>query len=86
VTKCEKAAIIPPVHAGADAVLSDWPSDSFVKDRCEMFWDYRSKNDWRTDTTLASDRAEITAEQFFTEIRGFLHFAPMRRSLKLGHL
>lgn len=76
-TKSEETAILPPANAGADPLLSDWLSDSFLKDRCEVFHNYQSKNDWRTDRTLAPDPAGITTEQFFTEIRGFLHFAPM---------
>lgn len=78
VTKSETTAILPPVNAGADGTLSDWPSDSFVKDRCEVFQDYQPKNDWRTDTTVAPDQAGTTTEQFSTEIRRFLHFAPMQ--------
>lgn len=72
--KSENTVILPPVHAGVDATLSNWPSDSFLKGRSEVLQDYRSKNDWRTDTNLASDQAGATTEQFLTEIRGFLHF------------
>ena len=77
-TKSEKTVIVPLVHAGADTVLSEQPSDSFLKERWEVFQDYQSKNDWRTDTILASDQAGITTEQFFTEIRGFLHYTPVQ--------
>lgn len=76
-TKSEKTAILPPLHAAADAIPSDWPSDSFTKDRCEVFQDYRSKHNWRTVTTLAPDHTGITTEHFFTEVRGFFHFTPM---------
>lgn len=76
--KSEKTVILRPVHAGVDATLSNWSSDSFLKGRSEVLEDCRSKNDWRTNTNLASDQAEATTEQFFTEIRGFLHFTPMQ--------
>lgn len=59
--------------AGADAIQGAWPSDYFLKDRCEEFQDYQSKNYQRADSTIASDQAGITTEQAFTHIRGFLH-------------
>lgn len=41
--------------AGADAIQGDWPLDYFLKDRCEEFQDYQSKNDRRADNTIVSD-------------------------------
>lgn len=67
--KSEKTVILRPVHAGVDATLSNWSSDSFLKGRSEE--DCRSKNDWRTNTNLASDQAEATTEQFFTSLHTY---------------
>lgn len=74
--KIWKDSYSPSSTCWCRCLLSDWPSGSFLKDRCEVSQDYQSKNDW--GTTLAPDQAGITTEQFFTEIRGFLHFTPVQ--------